>query len=62
MTNREGGGIAVLGSTGNIGKQVLQVLREQGDISRVKLLTANTNKVEILAQCKYYRPDCIPAQ
>lgn len=59
MTNREGGGIAVLGSTGNIGKQVLQVLREQGDISRVKLLTANTNKVEILAQCKYYRPDAV---
>ncbi|MBQ9230953.1 MAG: 1-deoxy-D-xylulose-5-phosphate reductoisomerase [Prevotella sp.] len=41
--------IAILGSTGSIGTQALQVIEEHSDLYEVYCLTAN-NKVELLAQ------------
>lgn len=41
--------IAILGSTGSIGTQALQVIKEHEDLYEVYCLTAN-NKVELLAQ------------
>ena len=41
--------IAILGSTGSIGTQALEVIREHSDLYEVYCLTAN-NKVELLAQ------------
>ncbi len=41
--------IAILGSTGSIGTQALQVIEEHNDLYEVYCLTAN-NKVELLAQ------------
>ena len=41
--------IAILGSTGSIGTQALEVIEEHSDLYEVDCLTAN-NKVELLAQ------------
>ena len=41
--------IAILGSTGSIGTQALEVIAEHADLYEVYCLTAN-NKVELLAQ------------
>ncbi len=41
--------IAILGSTGSIGTQALQVIEEHSDLYEVYCLTAN-NKVELLAE------------
>ena len=41
--------IAILGSTGSIGTQALQVIDEHSDLYEVYCLTAN-NQVELLAQ------------
>ena len=41
--------IAILGSTGSIGTQALEVIAEHSDLYEVYCLTAN-NKVELLAQ------------
>ena len=41
--------IAILGSTGSIGTQALEVIEEHADLYEVYCLTAN-NKVELLAQ------------
>ena len=41
--------IAILGSTGSIGTQALQVIEEHNDLYEVYCLTAN-NKVELLAE------------
>ena len=41
--------IAILGSTGSIGTQALQVIAEHPDLFEVYCLTAN-NRVELLAQ------------
>ena len=40
--------IAILGSTGSIGTQALEVIEEHSDLYEVYCLTAN-NKVELLA-------------
>ena len=41
--------IAILGSTGSIGTQALQVIEEHSDLYEVYCLTAN-NKIELLAE------------
>ena len=41
--------IAILGSTGSIGTQALQVIEEHSELYEVYCLTAN-NKIEVLAQ------------
>ena len=51
--------IAILGSTGSIGTQALQVIEEHSDLYEVYCLTAN-NKVELLAeQAHQFKPAAI---
>ncbi len=51
--------IAILGSTGSIGTQALQVIEEHPDLYGVYTLTAN-NKVELLAQqARKFMPDSV---
>ena len=51
--------IAILGSTGSIGTQALEVIREHADLYEVYCLTAN-NKVELLAeQAHQFKPAAI---
>lgn len=53
------GGIAILGSTGSIGQQALEVLDEQNEISKLKLLTAHSSIDILLEQCKRYHPQMV---
>ena len=51
--------IAILGSTGSIGTQALEVIAEHGDLYEVYCLTANT-RVELLArQAHQFRPAAV---
>ena len=51
--------IAILGSTGSIGTQALEVIAEHPDLFEVYCLTAN-NKVEELArQARQFRPAAV---
>lgn len=51
--------IAILGSTGSIGTQALEVIREHSDLYEVYCLTAN-NQVELLAkQAHQFRPAAV---
>ena len=47
--------IAVIGSTGSIGKTVLKIVDKNNDRFRIKLLTANQNYLEILKQTKKFK-------
>lgn len=48
--------IAILGSTGSIGKQTLDIISEYPDMFEPYLLTANTNIDTLIEQAKKYRP------
>ena len=52
-------GVAVLGSTGSIGTQALDVIEEQGDHFNVVLLTANNNYELLINQAKKFKPDYV---
>ena len=57
MTNRQQ--ICILGSTGSIGTQALEVIQEHSDRFEAYCLTAN-NKAELLAeQARKFRPACV---
>jgi 1-deoxy-D-xylulose-5-phosphate reductoisomerase len=49
-------GVAVLGSTGSIGRSTLDVLRRQRDHFRVVSLTAGRQRVELEAQVTEWQP------
>jgi 1-deoxy-D-xylulose-5-phosphate reductoisomerase len=49
-------GVAILGSTGSIGRSALDVLRRQRDHFRVVALTAGRNRDELSAQVAEWRP------
>lgn len=51
--------IAILGSTGSIGTQALQVVDEHPDLFEVEVLTANNNINLLIQQAKKYRPNVI---
>lgn len=46
--------IAVVGSTGSIGKTVLKIIKKNQSKFKIKLLTANTNYKELLKQTKSF--------
>ncbi|WP_440652503.1 1-deoxy-D-xylulose-5-phosphate reductoisomerase [Candidatus Pelagibacter sp. HIMB1542] len=46
--------IAIIGSTGSIGKTVLKIVKNNPTKFRIKLLTANTNYKELLKQTKKF--------
>lgn len=51
--------IAVLGSTGSIGTQTLQVIEANRDRFRVEVLTANRNADRLAEQALKFRPDSV---
>ena len=52
-------GIAILGSTGSIGTQALDVIREQSDVLHVEVLTAGRNSDLLIKQALEFRPNAV---
>ncbi|MCQ2139326.1 MAG: 1-deoxy-D-xylulose-5-phosphate reductoisomerase [Bacteroidales bacterium] len=48
--------IAVLGSTGSIGRQTLDVVRQHPDLFQIELLTANRSSALLIEQAKEFDP------
>ncbi len=51
--------IAILGSTGSIGKQALDVVRQHSDLFEVELLTANNSSELLIEQALEFRPNAV---
>ena len=51
--------IAILGSTGSIGCQALEVISEHPDLFEVDVLTANNNSKLLIEQAKKFKPKTI---
>lgn len=51
--------IAILGSTGSIGRQALDVISQHPDIFEVELLTANNNSSLLIEQAKIFNPNSV---
>ncbi len=51
--------IAILGSTGSIGTQTLQVIEEHPDCFEVYALTANKKVDELIAQARKFKPEAV---
>lgn len=51
--------IAILGSTGSIGTQALEVIDMHPDLFQVEVLTANTNSKLLISQALRYKPNTV---
>jgi 1-deoxy-D-xylulose-5-phosphate reductoisomerase len=51
--------IAILGSTGSIGRQTLEVIAEHPDLFEVNLLTANNSADLLIRQAREFLPDAV---
>ena len=51
--------IAILGSTGSIGRQTLEVVAEHPDLFRVYALTANRSADLLIQQARTFRPEAV---
>ena len=51
--------IAILGSTGSIGTQALEVISEQPDMFQVEVLTANKNSELLIKQAIKHKPNAV---
>src|SRR5574344_1590576 len=51
--------IAILGSTGSIGTQALQVIAEHSDLFEVFALTANNSVEQLIEQAKTFNPKVV---
>ena len=51
--------VAILGSTGSIGTQTLDVIREQHDLFAVEILTAHTNADLLIKQALEFLPNAV---
>ena len=51
--------IAILGSTGSIGKQTLEIIKKNKQRFNIILLSTNKNIIEISKQIKVFKPKCI---
>ncbi len=51
--------LAILGSTGSIGTQALQVVTEHPDLYEVSVLTANTQAQALIGQARRFEPDAV---
>ena len=51
--------IAILGSTGSIGTQALEVIEEHSDKFQVEVLTANTNAELLIEQALKFKPNAV---
>lgn len=52
-------GIAILGSTGSIGTQALEVVRDQQDALHVEVLSAHSNADLLVAQALEFKPNAV---
>ncbi len=57
MTKKKG--IAILGSTGSIGTQALEVIESYPDVFDLQVLTANGNADLLIAQAKKFKPNSV---
>jgi 1-deoxy-D-xylulose-5-phosphate reductoisomerase len=51
--------IAILGSTGSIGRQALEVIRSHNDYFEVEVLTAQNNADLLIEQAKEFKPNAV---
>lgn len=51
--------IAILGSTGSIGTQALQVIEEHSDLYEAYVLTANNRVDELIEQARKFKPEAV---
>lgn len=51
--------IAILGSTGSIGKQALDVIRQHKDSFEAEVLTAQNNVALLISQAKEFKPNAV---
>lgn len=51
--------IAILGSTGSIGTQTLEVIKQHHDLFQVEVLTANSNADLLIEQALAFKPDTV---
>ena len=51
--------IAILGSTGSIGRQALEVIREHPDFLQVEVLAANNNAELLIKQAIEHQPNAV---
>jgi 1-deoxy-D-xylulose-5-phosphate reductoisomerase len=51
--------IAILGSTGSIGTQALEVISEHANLFEVEVLTANNNSALLIEQAKKFKPNTV---
>lgn len=51
--------IAILGATGSIGTQTLEVVEKNPDLFEVEVLTANNNTQLLIAQAKKFQPNVV---
>lgn len=51
--------IAILGSTGSIGRQALDVIRQHRDLFEVELLTANNSSQLLISQAREFSPNAV---
>ena len=51
--------VAILGSTGSIGTQALQVIAEHPDLYEVYALTANNSVDVLIAQARQFQPEAV---
>lgn len=58
MTNKKKR-IAILGSTGSIGTQALDVIKSHSDLFEVEVLTANRNSDLLIEQSIAFKPNCV---
>lgn len=51
--------IAIFGSTGSIGTQALDILKNRKDLYKVDVLTANNNYQNLAEQANMFQPSCV---
>ena len=51
--------IAIIGSTGSIGTQSLDVIRQHSDLFEARVLTANNNADLLISQAREFKPDAV---
>ena len=59
MLNEQKKQIAILGSTGSIGTQALEVISENNSMFEVYALTANDNVELLIEQCRKFKPEMV---
>ncbi len=59
MSKTEKRHIAILGSTGSIGTQALEVIKEHSDVFELEVITANTNAELLISQAIEFMPNAV---